>query len=538
MNKRIGISLIIAFLIIISPLTVVGSINQNMQKSNLVMNNLESNPCPIHPINVTKKVWNPDILEWIDYYESELSEIVLFNITITYHKNCVFGCTAEQIQVIDSIPDGLEFEESYSYNESFINGSQIYWNLSEDYGVILYDDESVSILFEAYVSEYGLHENYVEAFAFETGCNWDLYGDSEATIYGVPPDPSFEKKVKNPDSGEWVEEAFQYVTEVVTFKIELLYYGIYNLEDVRIVDYLPDVTYYGNQASIEPSYVSDDGSIVWWNISDFIENDEPFVLTFDAYVWGRTGDCPDCGINLAEYTAFENVTEKSYEGKDTAGILSDFYGDPELSYNPKNIDFSEQEQGWSGTDTFEIWNSGEQTLIYTISEDLDWIDVSPISGSSHGETDIITVSVVNTINMSGFYGGNIDISSNGGSGSIFVSIFIKEKEPTETELKVSIKRGLCRSIKLNIENTGDEKLNNITWNITVSRRGLIKKTLLDINGTISSLESEGLETIRERLFGFGFIVVTVNVNVDGIEPFEETIKGFILFRFIRLRRFL
>jgi hypothetical protein len=537
MKKRIGIIIMITFLIILSPLTVVGAINLNFEKSNLFLNPLEGDPCPVHPINVTKKVWNPDILDWVDYYESELFEIVLFNITITYHKNCVFGCTAEQIQVIDSLPDGLNYEGSYFYNESFINGSQVYWNLSEDYGIILYDDESVSILFEVYVSEYGLHENYVEVFAFETGCNWDLYGDSEATIYGVPPDPSFEKTVKDPVSGEWVEETFQFVTEIVTFKIELVYYGVYNLEDLKIVDFLPEVTYYGNQASIEPTYVSDDGRIVWWNISEFVEN-QPFVITFDAYVWGRTGDCPDCGINFAEYTAFENVTQKSYDGEDTAGILSDFYDDPELSYTPKNIDFSEREPGWTGSDTFEIWNSGEQTLTYTISENLDWIEVFPISGSSDGEHDSITVSVVDTINMSGFYGGNIDISSNGGSGSIFISIFINEEEPAEPGLKVSIKRGLCRSIKLNIENTGDEELNNVTWNITVSRRGLIKKTFLDLNGTISSLESGGLETVKERLFGFGFIIVTVNVKADGIEPFEETLKGFILFRFIRLRRFL
>jgi len=538
MKKRIGISLIITFLIILSPMTVVGAVNQNLEKSNLFINILEGDPCSIHPINVIKKVWNPDILEWVDYYESELYEILLFNITITYNKNSVFGFRAEQIQVIDSIPDGLEYEGSYFYNESFINGSQIFWNLSDDYGITLYDGESVSILFETYVSKYGLHENYVEVFAFEKGCNWDLYGDSDSTIYGVPPDPSFEKTVKDSVSGEWVEETFQYVTEVVTFKIELVYYGVYNLEDLRIVDYLPKVTYYGNQASIEPTYVSEDGSIIWWNISEFIENNDPFVITFDAYVWGRTGDCPDCGINFAEYTAIENVTQKSYIGEDTAGILSDFYDDPELSYTPINIDFSEQEPGWTGTDTFEIWNSGEQTLTYTISENLDWIDVYPISGSSDGEHDTITVSVVDTVDMSSFYGGNINISSNGGSGSIFVSIFIKDEEPIEPELKVSIKRGLCRSIKINIENTGDEELNNITWNITVSRRGLIKKTLLDMNGTISSLESGGLNTVREQLFGFGFIIVTVNVNADGIEPFEDTLKGFILFRFIRLRRFL
>ena len=538
MKKRIGTSLIIIVMLIFSSVSVIGATNQNLLKDKLLINILEGNPCPFHPINVTKKVWNPEILEWVDYFEADLSDIILFNITITYYKNCLFGCKAEDIQAIDYIPPGLIYEGSTNYNESFINGNQIFWNLSDDYGIILYDKECVSILFEAYVSEYGIHQNYVEVFTFESGCGWDLYGDSCSSVYGVPPDPTFEKTVKDTESGQWVEETFQYVTEVVTFRIELVYYGVYNLEEVKIVDHLPEITYYGNQANIEPSYISEDGSIVWWNITESIENDEPLIITYDAYVWGRTGDCPYCGINFVEYSALENVTQKSFLGEDTAGIITEFYDDPKLAYSPNNIDFGIKEPGWTGIETFEIWNSGEQTLSYTISENIDWIDVSPTSGSSEVEHDTITVSVVDTTDLSGFYSGNIDIFSNGGNGSVFVSIFINEEEPTEPALKISIKRGLCRSIKLKIENTGDVELNNITWNITVNRRGLIKKTLLNLNGTIQSLEIGGLETVIERLFGFGFISVNVNVRADGFDPFEETLKGFIILRFIRLRRFL
>jgi hypothetical protein len=540
MKKRIGISLIITLIMIFPSMTIVGALSENFEKCKISIIPPESDFCPVHPINVTKKIWDSDRIGWVDYYEAELSEIVLFNITITYNKNCIFGCSAEQIQVSDTLPLGLEYEGSLNYDESFINGSQIFWNLSDDYNVILYNKESVSILFNASVNKYGINENYVEVFAYETGCNWDLYGESDAIVYGVPPDPSFEKTVKDPDSGEWVEETFQYVNETVKFKIELTYFGVYNLEDIRIVDYLPEITYYGNQASVEPSYVSEDRSIVWWNLSEILENDEPLVITFDALVWGRTGDCPYCGINLAKYIAFENLTEKYYQGEDTAGFLSDFYKDPKLAYSPNNIDFGKQEPGWEDSRTFEIWNDEQKALplTYTISENLDWIEVFPTNGSSEGEHDIITVGVVDTIDMNGFYGGNIDISSNGGSGSVFVSIFIQEGEPTEQELKITIKRGLCRSIKVKIENTGDVEINNITWNITVNRRGLIKKTILNRNGTISNLDLGEMETLRERPFGIGLITVTVNVKAEGAETFEKTVKGLIFLRFIRLRRFL
>lgn len=538
MNRRIGISVVLTIMMIFSSFTVLGAINETYEKCEVYINELECDLCPVHPINVTKKVWDSDIEGWVDYYDVELSETVLFNITITYHKNCLFGCSAEEIQVIDDLPSELNYEGSFFYNESFINGSQIFWNLSDDYGIILYDDESVSIEFEAYVNEYGEHENYVEVFAFETGCDWDLYGDSDAIVNGAPPDPSFVKKVKDADTGEWVNETFQYVTETVTFKIELFYYGVYNLTDVKIVDYLPEVTYYANVSNIDPTYVSEDGSTIWWNLSEPVEDGEPLVITYDAYVWGRTGDCPQCGINLAEYTALENVTQKIHQGDDTAAIITDYYDDPELAYSPNNINFGEHNQGWAGSDTFEIWNSGQQTLSYTISESLDWMEVTPTSGSSEGEHDIITVSVVDTSGMSGYYGGNIDISSNGGSGSVFVSIFIQEEEPIEPGFKVSIKRGLGRSIKVNIENTGDVDINDITWNITVNRRGLIKKTLLDRNGTIPVIEVGSTEVFSESPFGFGFIKVIVNVTAPGIEPIEITAKGFIILRFVRLRRFL
>ncbi|KYK32865.1 MAG: hypothetical protein AYK22_01725 [Thermoplasmatales archaeon SG8-52-3] len=538
MNRRIAISLIIAIITVFPSITATNVVNIIDEKNELSVNLLDCDLCPVHPIDVTKMVWDLESEEWTDYYETEMSEKVLFNITITYHKNSIFGNSAKDIQVIDNLPSGFLFEGSVNFNESFINGSLIYWNLSNDYGIILYDDESISIEFEVFVTEYGEHENFVEVYAFETGCEWDLYGDAEATVYGVPPNPSFVKKVKNPETGEWVNETFQYVTETVTFKIELIYYGLYNLTDVKIVDYLPEVTYFAGVSNIEPSNVSEDGKIIWWNLSEYLETDESLVIIYDAYVWGRTGDCSYCGINLAEYNAIENITWKDFNGEDIASIITNEYDDPKLSFSPNNIDFGNQYQGWTGSDTFEIWNSGQQILSYTISESLEWLEVTPKSGSSDGEHDKITVSVGDTTGMSGYYGGSIDISSNGGSGSVFISIYIEEVIPIEPELKVTIKRGICRSIKVNIENTGEVEVQNISWNIQVNRRGLIKRTLLDINGTIPSIEIGSIEQFGERFFGIGLISVDVNVSAPGLDSIEINAKGFVIFRFVRIRRFI
>ena len=435
------------------------------------------------------------------------------------------------------MPSGLYYLESTPYRESFIDDNLICWNLSDDYDINLTDNESVSIEFEASVDFYGEHENYVEVFAYEECCGYDLYGDADATVNCVQPDPSFEKKVKDPETGNWVEKTEQYVTETVTFKIELIYIGNYNLTDVKIVDYLPEVTEYV-EANIDPTYISEDGRTIWWNLTEPVEDDVPLVITFDAYVWGITGDCEECGTNLAKYTALENVTQIPHQGHDTAIIKTNHYDDPELAYSPININFGEHDQGWTDSETFDIWNSGQQTLIFTISENLDWIEVTPTEGTSEGEHRTITVSVVNTNNMSGYYGGTINISSNGGSGNVFVAIYIQEVEPVELELRVAIKRGLGRSIKVTIENTGDSDVNDITWNLTVTRRGIIKRTLSDKNDNISTLGVGKKETVQGKPFGFGLITVKMKVTAPGLEPIEITAKGFIFLRFVRLRRFL
>lgn len=108
----------------------------------------------------------------------------------------------------------------------------------------------------------------------------------------------------------------------------------------------------------------------------------------------------------------------------------------------------------------------------------------------------------------------------------------------EPELRISIKRGLHRSIQIDIENIGTEIAKDIKWNVIVTRRGLFKRTILNISGNISTLEKGLSENIFDRPFGFGFIKVTINVNASRMNSIEKTVKGFVFLRFIRLRRFL
>ena len=693
MKTKIGISLMLMLLMITSTFTIVGAADKSA---------LDNQSCP-RPIDVVKKVWDRE--DWVDEYEAEKDEIVTFKITITYNKNCYAPIPmATNLVVIDELPADLTYLDSTPYDESWIDGNLIYWNLTKDYGIVLYDGESLSIEFNASVDDSGEHINYVEVHGWETCCGWPLYGDDSATVYtpslefyklvwdselgwvdtlyGVqidnpvrfkivitylgiddlepmkcmivedylpqccleyieesedftypddtlfddpeitvsqdlkyvkydwsnrkfnlymgetieiefeanvveycysmvencayvdiwscygcpepvhlygeacayidcyPPDSSFEKKVWDPNEEEWVEETFQYVTETVTFKIELTYFGNYNLIDVQIIDYLPEITEYADNANIEPSYVSENGRVIWWNISDPVEDGDPLIIIFDALVTGSTGDCECCETNLATVYAMESETQNIVEEEDIAKIITDYYDDPELSYAPNNIYFGKHDSGWTGSESFEIWNSGDQTLTYTISEELDWIEVNPTSGESTGEHDPITVSVINTEGMSGFYCGNVEIASDcGGSGSVLVAIYIEEEEP-EPEIQLTIsrpRRFLIGRVLADIKNTGEAEVTNIEWEITV-KGGFLKRLNMTYspNSTIDSLApGESARVSIGKLFGIGRNAIKFKLGrISGtvtarVGEYETSInfKGLVFGRIIFVGRF-
>jgi len=397
------------------------------------------------PLEFEKQVYDPETGEWVDYLDGVLrNAYVRFNLTITFNGYTGINLL-KCMEVEDCLPDCCL---DYAGNESFYYPSNLFENpdiyISQDLKYIVFDwsnrlfnlypNQTINIEFDAVVVEYCYNEveNCAEVdlwSCFNCPNPVHLYGYDCATINCVPPETIIEKKVKDPETNEWVEETFQFVNETVTFKIELKYYGNYNLTDVEIVEHLPLITYFNNNTNAAPTNVSDDGKTIWWNLSEPVEDGEPLVIIFDAFVWGSTGDCEVCGINLVEYSAEESSTYIPFSGEDTAKIITDYYDDPLLTYSPNYVDFGEHDQGWTGSSTFEIWNAGDQTLTYTLSETLDWIQISPTSGSSTGEHDTITVSVVNTQNIYGYFSGNILISSNGGNGNVHVTIYLHEKGP-------------------------------------------------------------------------------------------------------------
>ncbi len=91
---------------------------------------------------------------------------------------------------------------------------------------------------------------------------------------------------------------------------------------------------------------------------------------------------------------------------------------PAIAFDPASFSFNAFEGGLNPADqTLDIWNSGSGTLEWSVSDDGDWLSLSPASGNSTGETDAVTVTL--SVNITGLSAGiyNADITITGAPAS-------------------------------------------------------------------------------------------------------------------------
>jgi len=104
----------------------------------------------------------------------------------------------------------------------------------------------------------------------------------------------------------------------------------------------------------------------------------------------------------------------------------------ELSYDPSSYDFGDKYKNKKDSTIFEIWNDHEAKLTYTLSENCNWVSVSPTEGSSSsGEKNSITVEIDTSYLDYGLNNCSININSNGGNGVFEVSVNVVSHPPDE-----------------------------------------------------------------------------------------------------------
>ncbi|MFC1601596.1 right-handed parallel beta-helix repeat-containing protein [Candidatus Sumerlaeota bacterium] len=127
-------------------------------------------------------------------------------------------------------------------------------------------------------------------------------------------------------------------------------------------------------------------------------------------------------------------------------------------------------------DTFVVSNVGGATLNYTIDDNADWLSISPLSGSSSGEGDTITVSYDAATRNVGTYNAMITVSDPAAANNpqtVSVSLTINEWLPeiglSETELTKTVLEGYpTNSNSFRVSNPAGGTLNytivdNISW---------------------------------------------------------------------------
>lgn len=514
---------------------------------------------PCEPgIEVTKKVWNGTA--WTDLVDNlVLNQDVKFKIEVAYH-----ACDDYKILnmvVKDDLPCCLEYLQTTSIEstgtihddptiEVSSDGKTIFWNWTYAELLELVDGDTLTIEFEANVTNYceDIDQNwaYVEAW----GCSGPtFYGEDDVDVNCTPPVPRFIKGAKLPNEPWQFDSIDVKKGNTVTFQMALYYFGEENLNDIQFVDEMPCILeYIGNahvflnsdsnditdEFTIE---VSADNKTVWFNSTGslIIEDGQTVAVRFDAEVTGVTGTCEECGdvVNYGYVKGLVGCPGESFFMDDDITIIS---GCPDCP--PSIPQIRGPTAGLTGQELtfyFKTEDPNGDQVYYMI--DFGGNITSWIGPSNSGDE----ISQTYTFNEPGTYlikakakNVNDKESSWTPTGYEHAVVITNESGPDEKELNVTVSAFSFGRIVFTVENTGDVGMENINWTVNVTG-GLLGRYEYETNCTIDSLEA-GKNTTETTGYpvgpssiprGFGKVTVKINLN-DGDYNKDFEFQGWLL----------
>ncbi|RLI63120.1 MAG: hypothetical protein DRO67_06215 [Candidatus Asgardarchaeum californiense] len=498
-------------------------------------------------INVNKEVW--DGQNWADNLTEVIKgELVQFRITINYCGNEVMKC----LIVKDCLPDCcFDYEDTTyveiagesilpsdeSYPEITVapgeppcpeNTTKIMWdwrNVTFD----LYGGQSVVIIFNANVTQYcgDWVTNWACAKLWQCCPNQALYDRDSVEIYCGPPDTTFEKKVL--EGNNWVDETSVIVGDTVQFMLLLSYYGPYIEDaDIRVVDYLPDCLEYVDYVDYEPSNVSEDKKTIWWNLTQDLSDGDTISIVFSALV---IDIC--CNAENNASIVVKNCSQIPFEGSDTVTLSVG------MNYPPTPPEFSGDTSGGTGEElTFMVrsYDPEGQNVYYKF----DWDgEISDWEGP-YASGDQITIKhswdSADTYTVKVKAKDTHDAESDW-SDPLSVEITGEGPGPGDNITIIDVKGGF-RYITATIKNSGDQDANGTNWTISVEGK-LLKRKNVVTNGSIDIGAGNAEEVqgdSKGKLFGFGFITVTVTADAGEYGHDSEVRNGFIFGPFVHIRK--
>ena len=494
------------------------------------------------PLLIDKQIYDPNTDEWVDEYFGPITkaEPVIFRLNVTYvgyYDILLMKCMI----VEDILPDCLE----YIGNEEFIYPDNMLFHdplitVSEDKTHITYDwtqkkfnlfaGDSIYIQLEASVREYSY--SVVENCAFVE--LWNCFNCPDpvileatdcAKLHCFPPDPVFEKRVMDPDTGEWVEEISVYVGDTVTYNIQLTYYGNYNYSDISILDELHCTMSY-IEGSATPPATEISGNLIWWNFSDPLNDSETIEIEFQTEAVEGTG----CGSspNMVEFTALENNGIINEDDNAFVKVFSnlppsppDITGD-DFGYEGDELEFKAITDDFDGDQIYYKfdWNDGTYS---------DWL--GPYNPGQE-------IQVKNTWDDAGIYNVKAkakDDSLEEESDWSYYPIKVEIDPPLMPNIDIIFQPGFGLSVKVNIKNSGEVDFLNVNWNLTVERLGLFQKIIWQSDDIIPYLPVGNKVIVEANPTSIGLIKVTMRVTAQEIDPVEFSIEGYIFSRLVYLK---
>ncbi|HMA83811.1 MAG TPA: hypothetical protein VKP59_06240, partial [Candidatus Thermoplasmatota archaeon] len=230
---------------------------------------------------VDKSVWQDLETEWGTSESIEIGGHVKFNITVIYN-----GSNLSEIQIIDTLPDGLSYDGNATVN-GMINepdtqtSNLLEWNLS----AISNQNTTLYIEYDTTVEHRSTLQNNVTVNILKNESD-PLTQYDEATVY-VFGELTVSKSVRNINETMWNETTTVPLNGKIRFNITIEYNGTYDVENITIMDKLPNgITYLGNttlNGEESNTESADNNKTLFWN-QTILQADETLHIEFDANI--------------------------------------------------------------------------------------------------------------------------------------------------------------------------------------------------------------------------------------------------------------
>ncbi|MGB6872793.1 MAG: BACON domain-containing carbohydrate-binding protein [Dehalococcoidia bacterium] len=193
---------------------------------------------------------------------------------------------------------------------------------------------------------------------------------------------------------------------------------------------------------------------------------------------------------------------------------------PTIAFGPASLSFSAVAgEANPANQTLEIWNSGTSTLDWSVSDDADWLSLSPTSGSSTGEHDVVTASVDIADMSTGDYSATITIAAAGATNTprtLAVSLPLTETEaPTiafgPASLSFSAVAGEANSANQTLE-IWNSVTGTLDWSVSDDAAWL---TLVPTNGSSTGEHDEVTASVDIAGMSAGDYSATITVAAAG-----------------------